>query len=215
MEIELRQEKIEDYRAVEELTREAFWNHFGPGCFEHYLVHVMRDSQAFVKELDIVALHNDKIVGNIMYTKAFVLGDDGTKREVLCFGPLAVLPEFQGRGVGRKLIEYTKAKAKELGYKAILITGDPEYYKRAGFVPAENFSIGTSWDTYAAALLACELEAGALDGCSGRFFEDEIYNIDQRPAEEFDKAFPPKEKITGLPTQARFNQLVTMNRTRI
>ena len=104
MEIELRRERPEDYRETEEMVRAAFWNHFAPGCDEHYLLHVMRSCPAFLPELDIVAVFEGRIVGNVDYTRAVVLGDDGAKREVLALGPIAVLPEFQGRGVGRKLI---------------------------------------------------------------------------------------------------------------
>ncbi|WP_333649241.1 GNAT family N-acetyltransferase [Lacrimispora sp.] len=215
MDILIREEQEKDYRDVEEVTREAFWNYHSPGCNEHYLVHVMRKSPEFVKELAYVAVDGDKIVGNIMYTETYILGDDNKKYPVLCFGPVSVLPQYQGRGIGSKLIEHTKIAAKDLGYKAILILGDPEFYKRVGFVSAETYLIGTSWDTYAEPLLACELDAGALAECKGRFFEGEIYEIDKEKAEEFDKKFTPKEKVSGLPSQERFLELVSMNKPRL
>ena len=121
--IELRPESPADFRAVEELTRNAFWNHHAPGCDEHYLAHILRESSDFVPELDYVAVHAGKVVGNIMYTRAKIVLDRGGEREVLCFGPLAVDPAFQGQGVGGALIERTKTLARELGYKAILIFG--------------------------------------------------------------------------------------------
>ena len=135
--IELRPEGSADFRAVEELTRNAFWNHHAPGCDEHYLAHILRESSDFVPELDYVAVHDGKVVGNIMYTRAKIVLDRSGEREVLCFGPLAVDPAFQGQGVGGALIERTKTLSRELGYKAILIFGDPEYYSRFGFIPAE------------------------------------------------------------------------------
>ena len=214
MDIELRIEKESDYQEVEKLTRDAFWNVFVPGCNEHYLAHILRESSEFVKELDYVACWNDKILGNIMYTKAFVLGDDGVKHPVLCFGPISVLPEFQGRGIGSRLIEHTKEMAKAIGYKAILIFGDLEYYKRVGFTDAESFEIGTAWDTYATPLLACELIPGALQNCKGRFFESTLFGVDEDNAEVFDQMFEPKEKVSGLPSQARFSELVAMNKPR-
>ncbi len=214
MEIILRPEKESEYRIVEELTREAFWNHHTPGCNEHYLVHIMRDSDSFIKELDYVAVVDDKIVGNIMYTKAIMLGDDQVKHPVLCFGPISVLPAYQAKGIGRKLITHTRELAKALGYTAIIIYGDPAFYERVGFIPAESFSIGTAENSYAVALLACELVPGALKNCKGRFFEDEIYTIDSERAEAFDKTFPPKIKESGLPSQARFSQLVSMHKER-
>lgn len=106
--LKFRQEEPSDYRMVEELTREAFWNTHVPGCDEHYLVHIMRNSESFIKELDIVATIDEKIVGNIMYTKAKILGDDGKEHAVICFGPISVLPSFQGMGIGTMMIEYSK-----------------------------------------------------------------------------------------------------------
>lgn len=143
--IELRPESPADFRAVEELTRNAFWNHHAPGCDEHYLAHILRESSNFVPELDYVAVQDGKVVGSIMYTRARIVLDRGGERGVLCFGPLAVEPAFQGQGVGGALIERTKVLAQELGYGAILIFGDPAYYSRFGFVPAEQYGVGTSW----------------------------------------------------------------------
>lgn len=214
MDILIRREQENDYQDVEVLTREAFWNHFSPGCDEHYLAHILRDAPAFVKELDYVAVCDGVVVGNIMYSEAHVLGDNGEKYPVLCFGPLSVLPEFQGRGIGSNLIEHTKEIAKSLGYRAILIYGDPEYYKRTGFVGAEMFLIGTSWNTYATPLLACELVEGALEECAGRFYEDAIFEMKKEQVEAFDKNFLPKEKVEGTKSQNRFAELIKMNRPR-
>ncbi len=212
--IQLRQETEADYRAVEELTREAFWNHHVPGCNEHYLVHIMREAKSFIKELDFVAVVNDKIVGNIMYTLANILCDDGRNYQVISFGPISVHPDYQGQGIGSMLIEHTKKLAKEMGYKAILIYGDPDYYSRVGFVEAENYKIGTSGNMYATPLLALELVEGALSNCPGCFFEDSIYEINEDLAKEFDKNFPYKELINDLPSQKRFLELVKMRRPR-
>ncbi len=114
--INLRLEEPKDYKEVENLTREAFWNVYIPGCDEHYIIHIMRKSDAFIKELDIVAELGDKIVGNIVYSKAKILCDDKTSyNDVICFGPISVLPEFQNRGVGGRLIEHSKEVARKLG----------------------------------------------------------------------------------------------------
>ena len=213
--IKLRNENVSDYRAVEELTREAFWNHHVPGCDEHYLMHIMRNADSFINELDIVAEMDGKIIGNIVYTRAKIETDDGNCQEVISFGPLSVLPEFQGKGIGGMLIEHTKKIAKELGYKAILIYGDPAYYSKFGFAAAETYNIGTSDNMYAVALQAIELFPGALSNISGRFFEDAIYEIDEAGAKEFDKTFPQKELQHDLPSQKRFCQLVGMRAPRL
>ena len=212
--IKLRLEKPSDYKKVENLTREAFWNVHVPGCNEHYLIHIMRNEDSFIKELDIVAEADGEIVGNIVYTKAKILGDDGNSYNVICFGPISVLPEFQGMGIGGMLIEHTKKIAKQLGYGGILIYGDPEYYSRYNFVEAKTYGIGTPDNMYAVPLQACELYSGALQNCQGQFYEDEIYEIDEAKAIEFDNSFEKKEKLSNLPSQERFRELVGMREPR-
>lgn len=213
--IELRPEGPADFRAVEELTRNAFWNHHAPGCDEHYLAHILRESSDFVPELDYVAVHDGTVVGNIMYTRAKIVLDRSGEREVLCFGPLAVDPAFQGRGVGGALIERTKTLARELRYKAILIFGDPEYYSRFGFIPAEQYGVGTSWGVYIISLQALELQPGALENCAGYFQESGDYQIDPEASAAFDKGFPPKEKVSGLPSQERFQWIIQQTKPRL
>ena len=212
--IELRLETPQDYTEVEHVTREAFWNKHVPGCDEHYLAHVLRGSDAFVPELDFVAVHDGKVVGNIMYTKAVIRCDGGAERNVLSFGPVSVLPLMQGQGIGSMLIRHTLEKAKELGYGAVLIYGDPSFYSRFGFILAEQFGIGTSDDFFADALQALELLPGALANCAGRFFEDAAFEVDEAAAAAFDKQFLPKALRDDLPSQRRFTELVKMRRPR-
>lgn len=210
--INLRYETPHDYRAVEELTREAFWNHNVPGCDEHYLLHIMRNLDSFIRELDFVAELDGSIVGNIVYTKSKIIGDNGECHDVITFGPISVTPEYQGYGVGRMLIEHTIGIAKEHGYRAVLIYGDPGYYSRFGFAEAEKYDIRTYDNMYAVPLQALELYQGALTDCSGRFIEDSVYEIDEKAARKFDRSFPAKEELKGLPSQERFNQLLNMKR---
>jgi predicted N-acetyltransferase YhbS len=212
MNIELRPEIPNDHFEVEKLTREAFWNVHVPGCDEHYLAHIMRKCEAFIPELDLVAVLDNKIIGNIMYTKAVVECDDRDAREVLCFGPVSVLPEYQGRGVGGQLITHTMELAREMGASAILIYGDPDYYGRFGFVQAERYGIRTADDMYAVPLLARELVKGALAGMRGRFIEDKVFDIDAKAAKEFDIGFPAKEKLSDTPSQKRFRELVNIRK---
>ncbi|HPE15593.1 MAG TPA: N-acetyltransferase [Oscillospiraceae bacterium] len=211
----LRPERPEDHRKTEELTREAFWNVHVPGCCEHYLLHEMRRADAFLAGLDFVAELGGRLVGNIVYTRAELLLDSGTRREAISFGPLSVRPEYQGRGVGGALIEHTKKLAREAGHTAILIYGDPAYYGRFGFLPAETYGIGTPDDMYAAPLQALELYRGALKDARGRFFEDAVFDVDEGAAAAFDADFlPPGEKREDLPSQARFRSLVGMRKPR-
>ena len=194
--------------AVENVMREAFWNYYSPACTEHYLVHVMRNCAAFVPELCLAAHDGDKIVGGAMCVRARIDGDDGACREVLSLGPIGVLPEHQRSGIGAALIEHTAEIARGMGFRAILLCGDPDYYSRRGFVPAERFRIRNAENMYADALMARELHDGALADAAGIYFEDEIYNIDERQAAEYDKLFPPKEAISGTETQEKFEMMV-------
>ena len=213
MEFEMRLEQQGDWQAVENLTREAFWNVHEPGCSEHLLMQRLRSSPAFIKELSIVAVADKDIIGHIAYTRAAVTSPEGIRYEALCFGPLSVLPTRQNRGIGSALVEHTKDLARKMGFGAILIYGDPLYYERLGFVKAECFDIYAPDGMYADALQACELYTGALRGITGAFHEDEVFDVMPEDVETFDRNFPPKTKGYA-PTQDRFAQVVKMRRPR-
>lgn len=194
MNISIRLEEENDYRNVEYLTREAFWNIYKPGCVEHLIVHKIRKVPAFVQELCFVAYDNDKIVGNIIYSKAKVINSKDHEFEVLCMGPIGVLPSYQGQGIGSLLMNYSIEKAKQLGHKAIIIFGNQNYYQRFGFINAQEYGIQTSWGENFEEFMALELYDGGLNGISGKFYEDEVFKIDQDELEIFEKDFPYKEK---------------------
>lgn len=210
MDIKLRPERPEEYRETENVTREAFWNHYVPGCCEHYLLHIMRDHPAFLPELDFVAVHDGKIVGNVVYLKSVIEGDDGQVYDVLGLGPISVLPEYQRKGVGGRLIEHTRQLAREMPFRAIVLLGDPDYYSRQGFIAASSLGIRTADNMYAAAHQICELYENALSGVTGRYIEDSIYDVDTSAVDAFDKSFPAKEKRSGTPSQQRFEEMVVM-----
>lgn len=194
MNISIRSEEQNDYRNVEYLTREAFWNVYKPGCDEHLLVHKLRRVPAFVKELSFVACNGDKIVGNIIYSKAKLINDENKEFEVLCLGPIGVLPSYQGQGIGSLLMNYSVAKAKQLGHKAIILFGNPYYYHRFGFKNAKEYGIQTSSGENFEEFMALELYDGGLHGISGKFYEDKVFVIEKDELEIFEKEFPPKEK---------------------
>ena len=207
MEIKLRLEEESDYRRVEELTREAFWNVYFPGCDEHLLIKNLRAAKEFVKALDFVVVYNDTIVGNIVYVEAKITDSNNTEHKVLTFGPVSVLPQYQNKGIGSKLIKHTVALAKQMGYKAILIYGDPEYYKRFGFKESKVYKITNADKKYPAALLVLELYPNALHAIEGVFAEGEIYSVNKDELKEFEKTFPEKEKAFTK-SQERFQELV-------
>jgi len=194
MNISIRQEEEKDFKDVENLTREAFWDLYKPGCDEHLVLHKIRKVSAFVKELDLIACDNDAIVGNIIYSRAKIVNEENKEFEVLCMGPIAVLPSYQNQGIGSLLMEHSIEKARQLGYKGIVIFGSPDYYPRFGFVNAKEYNIRTSWGDNLDAFMALELYEDSLKGISGKFFEDEVFKIDDDELENFEKQFPYKEK---------------------
>ena len=207
---QLRPETREDFGQVEWLTREAFWNVHVPGCNEHYLAHVLRDSPDFIAELDYVAMVDGKLVGNIMYAFSEIRDNAGKATQVLTFGPVSVLPEYQGKGIGKALITHTLELAGAMGHKIVVIYGDPAYYCRFGFVAGELHGIRTSEGMFSPALQVKELVPDALAGISGSFHEAEVYQLNPEVPEAFEQAFAPKEKFS-TPTQKRFLDLLSQS----
>ncbi len=212
MTVEIWCERPEDFSSVEKLTRDAFWNQYAPGCIEHYLTHILRDCSAFIPELDLIAEADGVPAGSLIAVKGVIVCDSGKRREVVTLGPLAVAPAFQRQGIGGMLLAAVKQEAQAHGYDALFLCGDPAYYCRHGFVPAEDFGIRTAENNYAAALQVCELRAGALHDAAGCYSEDSSYQVDEAAAEAFDRQFPPLEKRGGTPGQERFLELVSMQR---
>ena len=190
----IRQEIINDYRAVEELTREAFWDSYNPGCDEHLMVHKLRKSSAYIPELDLVVCDKEKIVGHILYTRSYVVDATNQRHEFISFGPISVLPSYQKQGVGTTLIERSKEIAKSMGFKAIFIYGNDAYYHRFGFLNAEVFGISTPDGKNFEAFMGLELIENALHGVTGRLYEDSAFEIGEEELQAFEKTFPYKEK---------------------
>jgi predicted N-acetyltransferase YhbS len=203
----IRLEEEEDRLFVEELTREAFWNKYAPGCDEHLLVRNLRHTAAFIRELDFVAVCQGAIVGHSLCVKSAVKTSEA-EYPAVTLGPLSVAPAYQNRGIGGRLIAHTGEAARGMGYKAIMLYGDPAYYTRFGFKVSKAYGITDRDRRYPAALLALALYEGALDGASGAFFDgnEELYAVDRKELEEFERRFPHKEKAAAK-TQERFNQL--------
>ena len=201
----IRLETPDDYRAVENLTREAFWNQNVPGCDEHYLVHTMRSHADFIPELDFVLEADGEIIGNIMYTKSKLVDKDGNEKKCLSFGPLSILPAYQRKGCGKMLVEYTFKAAAEMGYDVIVIFGNPDNYVGRGFKSSRKYNVCLEGDRFPAALLVKELKDGALDGRRWYFHESTCGEVcaDEDAVTAFDAAFPPKEKC-WQPSQEEF-----------
>jgi len=194
MNIVIRNEILSDHRKVEDITRKAFWNLYVPGCNEHYLAHIMRNHKDFISELDLVATINDKVVANIMFMKSYVKNEEDEILETITFGPVSVHPSYQRQGIGSTLIKKSIEKAKENNNKAIIINGHPHNYCKFGFKSSKDFNISNKEGKYPYSLLVLELESGVFKNNSWKYYDSEVYNIDEGKADEFDKLFTNKEK---------------------
>ena len=203
MDILIRNEAPKDYEEVEALTRKAFYNIYIPGCVEHYLVHTMRGHADFIPELDFVMESGGRIIGNIMYTKARLADEAGGEKEILTFGPLSILPGYQRRGYGKKLMEHSFRKALELGFDVVVIFGSPSNYVGAGFKSCKKYNICLENGSFPAAMMVRELRAGALDGRKRIYYDSPAMQIDEEKARQFDDTLEPMEK-KFLPSQEEF-----------
>ena len=202
-EFTIRYEEPRDYRAVENLIRESFWNVYRPGCSEHYVIHVLRNDPAFVKELDFVMEQDGNLIGQNMFMKTVINADDSHDVPVLTMGPICIAPELKRKGYGKAILDYSLEQAKALGYGAVLFEGNIGFYGKSGFDYARKFGIryhdlpkGAD-DSF---FLCRELIPGYLDGITGVYQTPKGYYVDDADVEEFDKAFPYKEKLR-LPGQ--------------
>jgi len=199
----IRLEKKEEYGEVENLVRESFWNVYRPGCSEHYVIHVLRDDPAFVKELDFVMEQDGKLIGQNMFMRTVIEADNSRVIPVLTMGPIGVIPELKRQGYGKKLLDYSLEKATALGFGAVLFEGNIGFYGKSGFTYARNFGIryhDLPEGADDAFFLCKELIPGYLNGITGVYQTPQGYYADDADVEEFDKAFPPKEKLR-LPGQ--------------
>jgi putative acetyltransferase len=201
--ITIRRESPADYAAAENLTREAFWNVYRPGCLEHYVLHVLRDDPAFVPELDLVMEKDGRLVGHVMYMRAAIRTHEGRELPVMTFGPISIHPDFQRQGLGKLLLDFSMDRARELGAGALCIEGNIGFYGKSGFVVAGTKGIryhGEPEQETVPYFLLKELKEGFLEGVTGVYHTPRGYYVDEGKAEEFDKSFPPKTKLK-LPGQ--------------
>ena len=199
----IRLERQDDYSEVEYLVREAFWNVYRPGCSEHYVIHVLRDDPAFVEELDFVMEKDGRLIGQNMFMRTIIESDDGRMIPVLTMGPIGITPELKRKGYGKALLDYSLEKATELGYGAVLFEGNIGFYGKSGFTYARTFGIryhDLPEDADDSFFLCRELIPGYLDGITGVYQTPRGYYVDDSDVEEFDKGFPPKQKLK-LPGQ--------------
>ncbi len=199
----IRSERKEEHREVENLVRESFWNVYRPGCLEHYVLNQLRNDDAFIHELDFVMEKDGKIIGQNMFMNAVIQADDGRYIPIVTMGPICIANELKRQGYGKILLDYSLQKATEMGFGAVCFEGNIDFYGKSGFIFASDFGIryhGLPEGADVSFFLCKELKKGYLDGITGEYTPPQGYFVNEDEAEEFDKQFPPKEKLK-LPGQ--------------
>lgn len=202
----IRLETPGDYRVVEELVRESFWNVYRPGCTEHFVLNRYRSNPDFIQELDFVLEEDGKLIGQIMFSKAEIALDDGEILPACTFGPISIHPDCKRKGYGLKLLKYSLERAREMGIGVVCIEGNIEFYRHAGFVAASTMKIHCNdepRDVPVPYFLALELLPGYLQAREGTYHTPKGYFVaEDNPVEfnAYEATFPAKQKLL-LPGQ--------------
>ncbi|MFR6481866.1 MAG: GNAT family N-acetyltransferase [Anaerotignum faecicola] len=196
--ITIRIEEKEEYRELENLVRESFWNVYRPGCSEHYVLNQLREDPDFVAELDFVMEVNGKLIGQNIFMKAEIKSDDGRSIPIMTMGPICIIPGLKKKGYGKMLLDYSLEKATQIGCGAVCLEGNIDFYGKSGFTHASEFGIryhGLPEGEDVSFFLCKELIPGYLDGITGEYETPAGYFVDEAEVDEFDKGFPYKEKL--------------------
>jgi len=196
----IRLEKKEEYRKVENLVRESFWNVYRPGCQEHYILQQLRNDPAFVHELDFVMEKDGKLIGQNIFVRAMIKADNGSDVPIMTMGPICITPALQRKGYGKILLDYSLEKAKELGCGAVCFEGNIDFYSKSGFSYASAYGIryhGLPEGADASFFLCKELIPGYLSDITREYAAPKGYSAcDEYPNEfaVYEAGFPYKEK---------------------
>ena len=196
----IRGEEPRDWREVECLVRESFWNVYRPGCLEHYVLNRLRAHPDFVPELDFVLERDGRIIGQNVFVKAEIAADDGRKIPILTMGPISIANDCKRQGYGKLLLDHGLARAAALGYGAVFFEGNIDFYGKSGFGFASAHGIryhGLPEGADASFFLGRELVPGYLAGVTGVYATPSAYFVcDAEPAAfaAYEAGFPPREK---------------------
>ena len=199
----IRKEKPQDFREVENLTREAFWNVYRPGCTEHFVLNQYRNSRDFIPELDLVMEEDGKMIGHVMFSKAELMLDDGSRVPSWTFGPISIHPDYKRKGYGLQLLRFALEKARKMGIGFLCMEGNIEFYRHAGFGLASHLGIHYHTEPKNAEVpyfLAQELEPGWLQkqGIDEATYCPPVgyFVADEHPEafDAYEATFPAKDK---------------------
>ena len=161
----VRFEQPDDIENIRRIHLEAFETDV-----EASLVDSLRDSG--VELISLVAEYKGEIVGHILFSQVSM---DGNCR-IMGLAPMAVLPNWQGKGVGTQLVNAGLQACEKAGYEVVVVLGHADYYPRFGFAPAANFGIKSEYDVPPEVFMVKALRDGALDGITGTVKYHPIFN---------------------------------------
>ncbi len=167
IQLEIRKEDKNDFEAVLKLIENAFENVAFSDHQEQFLVERLRNSDTFVPELSIVGVLEGKIVGYILLTKIVIKANNGVETESLALAPVAVLQDFQKKGIGGQLIRAAHDKARTMGFGSVILLGHEKYYPKFGYQMTSQYGIRLPFDVPPENCMAIELIPGALKEVSG------------------------------------------------
>ena len=194
----MRLECEDDFFEVENMVRNAFWNIYRPGAFEHLIVHKLRNHPGFIRNLAYVIEKDGKIIGHINYSKGTIRYCDGKTDDAVVLGPIAIHEDYQNQGYGTLLIESTLTMAKDAGIPFVLVVGDENYYCRFGFVSASKYNLyleGTDTTEECPFFMIKIFDESGISDKKAIFKNPDAFDVDERDADEFDRKFEYKEKL--------------------
>ena len=151
--IQIRQEKQEDYQQLRELVREAFALAEHSDGDEQNLIERIRHSSDYIPELSLVAVSGDIILGHIMFSRISV-----GQSEAIALAPLSVRTDWQRKGIGRLLVTAAHGLALKMGYSCSVVLGNPDYYSKFGYEKASNYGIIAPFDVPDEYYMVCTLD---------------------------------------------------------
>ena len=172
----IRQETKSDFSQVNDVIMTAFKDMEESDHTEHLLVEKLRETDAYIPELSLVAEDcGGRVVGHILLSRVTV-ECEGKVSMALAVAPLSVHPDFQGRGIGGMLISEAHKRAAELGYGVAVLLGHKDYYQRFGYKTASLFGIKFPFETPDECCMVAELKSGCLNGIRGTVRYSEVFN---------------------------------------
>lgn len=187
----IRLETKKDYIQVEKLVYKTFQQIHPNKCYEHFIVHTLRNCSSFIKELDFVLEKNNVIIGHNIFIRSTIYTDINTIVPILVMGPISIASNFQNQGYGTQLLNYSLQQASLLGYGAVFLEGDINFYKKSNFNYAKDFGIRynnlTNIDS--SYFLCKELIHGYLNNITGIYKVPLEYQIKELDFQNYNKKF--------------------------